>query len=69
MGAPDISLASWFEAPSPRRPGGHSPEGATLTYRELWDRAERLTGGLRAGGVGPVIAAFLGLNQPAFFET
>ena len=27
--------------------------GASLTYGELWDRAARVAGGLRASGVGP----------------
>ena len=31
--------------------------GGTLTYGELWDRAARVAGGLRASGVGAAIAS------------
>lgn len=45
-------------------------EGTTWTYAELQQRIDRLAGALRANGVchGDRVG-FLGLNQPAFFET
>src|SRR5439155_13065844 len=45
-------------------------EGTTRTYAQFLDRVDRLAAGLRAGGVchGDRVG-FLGLNQPAFFET
>jgi len=72
MAAPDVSLGNWL-AQRARRSGHRRAltfEGTTWTYAELQDRIDRLAGGLRAHGVnhGDRVA-FLGLNQPAFFET
>jgi fatty-acyl-CoA synthase len=70
--SPDISVASWFAKRASRTPHRRALtfEGATATFAEVWARAERLAGGLRAGGVraGDRVA-FLGLNHPSFFET
>jgi fatty-acyl-CoA synthase len=68
----DVSLGSWFArraAASPDR-RALSFEGTTRTYAQLLERVDRLAAGLRAGGVchGDRVG-FLGLNQPAFFET
>jgi fatty-acyl-CoA synthase len=68
----DVSLGSWFAqraAATPRR-RALSFEGTTQSYGELLERIDRLAAGLRAGGVchGDRVG-FLGLNQPAFFET
>ena len=68
----DVSLGSWFArraAATPHR-RALSFEGTTLSYAQLLERVDRLAAGLRAGGVchGDRVG-FLGLNQPAFFET
>jgi fatty-acyl-CoA synthase len=68
----DVSLGSWFArrvAATPDR-RALSFEGCTRTYAQFLDRVDRLAAGLRAGGVchGDRVG-FLGLNQPAFFET
>ena len=72
MTTPDVSLASWFAKRAERTPSRRALtfEGRTSTYAGLWQRVERLAAGLRAGGVtaGDRVG-FLGLNQPAFFET
>ena len=72
MPAPDISLGNWFAQRARRSPHRRALtfEGTTWTYGEMQDRIDRLAGGLRAHGVnhGDRVA-FLGLNQPAFFET
>ena len=68
---PDISVASWFAKRASRTPDRRALtfEGTTSTFAELWSRAERLAGGLRAGGlVAGDRVAFLGLNHPAFLE-
>jgi len=72
MATPDISLGNWFArraAMSPTR-RALTFEGSTTTYAQLLDRIDRLAAALRAGGTchGDRVA-FLGLNQPAFFET
>jgi fatty-acyl-CoA synthase len=72
MAAPDVSLGNWFLQRS-RRTGNRRAltfEGKTWTYAELQDRFDRLAGALKAAGVcrGDRVA-FIGLNQPAFFDT
>ena len=72
MTTPDVSLASWFAKRAARTPSRRALtfEDHTSTYAELWQRVERLAAGLRAGGVNAGDrVGFLGLNQPAFFET
>ena len=72
MTTPDVSLASWFAKRAERTPSRRALtfEGRTSTYAELWQRVERLAAGLRAGGLNAGDrVGFLGLNQPAFFET
>ncbi len=68
----DVSLGSWFARRAAATPDRRalSFEGTTRTYAQLLDRVDRLAAGLRAGGVchGDRVG-FLGLNQPAFFET
>ncbi|MDQ1395870.1 MAG: fatty-acyl-CoA synthase, partial [Acidimicrobiaceae bacterium] len=68
----DISLGRWFAERARRSPKRRalSFEGATLTYADLLDRVDRLAAAFRAGGLchGDRVG-FLGLNQPAFFET
>ncbi|MGH9023173.1 MAG: acyl-CoA synthetase [Acidimicrobiia bacterium] len=69
---PGVGIGSWFSrraAISPHR-RALTFEGRTWTFGELEERAERLAGALRAGGLctGDRIA-FLGLNHPAFLET
>jgi fatty-acyl-CoA synthase len=68
---PDISLGSWFgrRATRSRHRRALTFEGTTLTYGQMLDRIDRLATALRSGGVcrGDRVA-FLGLNQPAFFE-
>jgi fatty-acyl-CoA synthase len=71
MTAPDISLGNWFLQRSRRTPNRRALtfEGKTWTYAELQDRFDRLATALRAGGVcrGDRVA-FIGFNQPAFFD-
>jgi len=72
MAAPDVSLGNWFLQRS-RRTGNRRAltfEGKTWTYAELQERFDRLAGALKAAGVcrGDRVA-FIGLNQPAFFDT
>jgi len=44
-------------------------DGTTLSWAELYDRAQRVTGGLRAAGVGPGDrVGFLDKNGIAYFE-
>ncbi|HET6966600.1 MAG TPA: long-chain fatty acid--CoA ligase [Acidimicrobiales bacterium] len=68
---PDISLGRWFAARAARSPNRRALtfEGATWTYAEMQVRIDRMAADLQAGGVchGDRVA-FLGLNQPAFFE-
>ncbi len=72
MTAPDISLGNWFTQRSRRTPNRRALtfEGKTATYGEMQDRFDRLAAALRRGGVcrGDRVA-FIGFNQPAFFET
>jgi fatty-acyl-CoA synthase len=72
MTAPDISLGNWFFQRSRRTPNRRALtfEGKTWTYAQLQDRFDRLAAALRAHGVcrGDRVA-FIGYNQPAFFET
>ncbi len=72
MPAPDVSLGHWFAQRARRSPHRRALtfEGTTWTYGEMQERIDRLAGGLRAHGVnhGDRVA-FLGFNQPAFFET
>jgi fatty-acyl-CoA synthase len=72
MNAPDIGLGNWFFQRSrrtPKRPA-LTFEGKTSTYGEMQARFDKLAAALRAGGVcrGDRVA-FIGFNQPAFFET
>ena len=71
MTTPDVSLASWFAKRAARTPSRRALtfEGHTSSYAELWQRVERLAAGLRAGINTGDRVGFLGLNQPAFFET
>src|SRR5207248_6060684 len=68
----DISLGRWFFERARRSPKRRALtfEGATWTYAEMQDRIARLAAAFRDGGVchGDRVG-FLGLNQPAFFET
>src|SRR5204863_365126 len=68
----DVSLGRWFCERAKRSPKRRALtfEGTTWTYAEMQDRIDRLAAAFRAGGVchGDRIG-FLGLNQPAFFET
>jgi fatty-acyl-CoA synthase len=68
----DVSLGSWFARRAALSPNRRALtfEGTTRTYAQFLDRVDRLAAGLRAGGVchGDRVG-FLGLNQPAFFET
>ncbi|HEX6476962.1 MAG TPA: long-chain fatty acid--CoA ligase [Acidimicrobiales bacterium] len=68
----DVSLGSWFASRASATPDRRAItfEGTTRTYAQFLDRVDRLASGLRAGGVshGDRVG-FLGLNQPAFFET
>ena len=71
MTAPDVSLGNWFLQRSRRTPTRRALtfEGKTSTYAELQERFDRLAAALKAGGVcrGDRVA-FIGLNQPAFFD-
>jgi fatty-acyl-CoA synthase len=68
----DVSVGSWLAERAAATPDRRaiSFEGVTRTYAQFLDRVDRLAAGLRAGGVchGDRVG-FLGLNQPAFFET
>jgi fatty-acyl-CoA synthase len=68
----DVSLGSWFARRAAATPDRRALtfEGVTRSYAQFLDRVDRLASGLRAGGVchGDRVG-FLGLNQPAFFET
>ena len=72
MTAPDIGLGNWFFQRSRRTPTRPALtfEGRTATFAELQTRFDRLAAALRAAGVcrGDRVA-FIGFNQPAFFET
>jgi len=72
MAAPDISLGNWFLQRARRTPNRRALtfEGKTWTYAELQNRFDRLAAALKAAGVcrGDRVA-FIGFNQPAFFET
>ena len=69
---PDVTLGSWFAKRAEATPEARALtfEGSTVTYGQFLDRVDRVAAGFRAGGVcrGDRVA-FLGLNQPAFFET
>jgi fatty-acyl-CoA synthase len=71
MTAPDIGLGNWFFQRSRRTPHRKALtfEGKTWTYGEMQERIDRLAAALRAGGVcrGDRVA-FIGFNQPAFFD-
>lgn len=71
MSAPDISLGNWFLQRSLRTPNRRALtfEGKSWTYGEMQDRFDRLASALRAAGVcrGDRVA-FIGFNQPAFFD-
>ncbi len=68
----DVSLGRWFASRASLSPTRRalSFEGQTWTYRELQHRIDCLATNLQRGGVchGDRVG-FLGLNQPAFFET
>ena len=69
---PDFSLGRWFAARTAVTPNRRALtfEGTTWTYAEMLERIDRLAADLQYGGVCPGDrVAFLGLNQPAFFET
>jgi fatty-acyl-CoA synthase len=72
MTAPDISLGNWFLQRSRRTPNRRALtfEGKTSTYDELQQRFDRLAAALKTAGVcrGDRVA-FIGFNQPAFFDT
>jgi len=69
---PDISLGSWFAERAAITPNRRALtfEGTTWDYGEMLQRINSLAAELQHGGVchGDRVA-FLGLNQPAFFET
>jgi fatty-acyl-CoA synthase len=72
MVAPDVSLGNWFLQRS-KRTGYRRAltfEGKSWTYAEMQARFDKLAGALKAAGVcrGDRVA-FIGLNQPAFFDT
>ncbi len=71
MGAPDISLAGWFERrvrQTPDRPV-LTFEGATWSYAEFHDRCARVADVLRSGGVqqGDRVA-YVAFNHHTFLE-
>lgn len=72
MSMPDVSLGNWLFQRSLRTPNRRALtfEGATWTYGQMQERIDRLAGALKASGVcrGDRVA-FIGFNQPAFFET
>jgi fatty-acyl-CoA synthase len=67
----DISLGNWFLQRSRRTPTRRALtfEGKSWTYAEMQSRFDKLASALRAGGVcrGDRVA-FIGYNQPAFFD-
>lgn len=69
---PDISLGHWFASRAALTPNRRALtfEGVTWTYADMQERIDWVAGDLAAGGVchGDRVA-FLGLNQPAFFES
>ena len=69
---PDISLGHWFAERAALTPNRRALtfEGTTWDYAEMLRRIDSLAADLQQGGVchGDRVA-FLGLNQPAFFET
>ena len=69
---PDVTLGSWFAKRAEATPEARALtfEGSTLTFGQFLDRVDRAAAGFRGGGVcrGDRVG-FLGLNQPAFFET
>jgi fatty-acyl-CoA synthase len=71
MTAPDISLGNWFFQRSRQTPNRSALtfEGTTWTYAQMQDSIDRLAAALKAGGVckGDRVA-FIGFNQPAYFE-
>ena len=72
MSAPDVGLGNWFYQRSKRSPNRRALtfEGKTATYAEMQARFDRLAGALRKNGVcrGDRVA-FIGFNQPTFFDT
>ncbi len=71
MAATDIGIGTWFARrvrQTPQRPA-LTFEGTSWTFAEMQDRIDRLAKALRSAGVcrGDRVA-FLGVNQPAFFE-
>ncbi|MHA6739126.1 acyl-CoA synthetase [Rhodococcus erythropolis] len=68
----DIDLGHWFAARAARSNNriALTFEGESYTYGELQQRIDRVAAGLHSFGVarGDRVA-FLGANQPAFFET
>ena len=67
----DVSLGRWFASRSALTPHRRalSFEGTTWSYQELQHRIDCMATNLQLGGVGRGDrVAFLGLNQPAFFE-
>ena len=67
----DVSLGRWFASRSALTPHRRalSFEGTTWSYQELQHRIDCVATNLQLGGVGHGDrVAFLGLNQPAFFE-
>src|SRR5262245_52028429 len=69
--APDIGLGNWFLQRAKRTPKRRALtfEGKVATYGELQERFDRLAAALRKAGVcrGDRVA-FIGFNQPAFFD-
>ena len=69
---PELGLGHWFAARAASTPNRRALtfEGTTWTYSEMLQRIDSLAAHLQQGGVchGDRVA-FLGLNQPAFFET
>ena len=69
---PDLSLGNWFAARADATPNRRALtfEGSTWTFGEMLHRIDRLAADLQQGGVchGDRVA-FIGLNQPSFFET
>ena len=72
MTGPEISLGAWFGLRAERSPhrAALTFEGTTWTFAQMLERIDRVAGALRSGGVchGDRVG-FIGLNQPAFFET
>jgi fatty-acyl-CoA synthase len=69
---PDLSLGHWFAARAALTPNRRALtfEGTTWSYGDMLERVDALAAELQHGGVchGDRVA-FLGLNQPSFFET